>query len=289
MAQGLIGSVLEVTANTLNHEPDTTTRALPLLCRLHSLVPGSPHLLSLIASGTRGFTPLCHDGYLPEHPFPERNLASLVFEASNRWALRLQPMPPLSVRPLLEGASLSDPAVDIIAHLLYRDRSMRSTVAEWLASPAAKTSNTDRLVRLVFAFCDSAPQGESCGDVVDSHFSRLTNVITEARRPPRICTMAVDCVVSAISSSPCSRSNHLRLLTQELSALTVDRLSPHSLSVGKALVSAVHEEAIPLAEGLLDIALQWAVRRFAEGTSLTDHDKSMLSSIGMFLSIDLRR
>ncbi|KAM5540626.1 hypothetical protein V8D89_005657 [Ganoderma adspersum] len=283
VTQDLIRSVLEVAANTLTHEPDMTTRALPILCRLHSLVPGSPHLLSLIASGTRGFIPLCHDGYLPEHPFPERNLASLVSAASKRWALRLQPMPPLSVRPLLEGASLSDSSVDIVAHLLYRDRSVRSTVVEWLASPAAKTSSTDHLVRLVFAFCDSAPQGESCGEVVDSHFSRLAKVITETRHPPRICAMAVDCIVSAISSSPCSRSKHLTLLTQELSTLTVDRLSPHSLSVGKALLSAVHGEAIPLAEALLDIGLRWAVRRLADGTSLTDHDKRMLWSMASLI------
>ncbi|KAI1792498.1 ribosome 60S biogenesis N-terminal-domain-containing protein [Ganoderma leucocontextum] len=280
---GIIGSVLEVTANTLIHQLDATTRALPLLCRLHSLVPRSPHLASLIASGTRGFIPFCHGGYLPERPFAEWNLPSLVSSASKCWSLRLQPMPPLPVWSLLESISLSDLSVDIVANLLYRDRSAKSAVMEWLASPASKTCGTDHLVRIIFAFYDSACQVESGGAVVDSHFSHLAKVVTEAHHPRRICAMAADCIVAAIASSPCSRSKYLRSLTKELSSVTVDRLSQHALSVGKALLSAVDVEAIPLAEGLLDIGLRWAVRRFADGASLTDDDQSMLSSMASLI------
>ncbi|PIL36537.1 hypothetical protein GSI_00226 [Ganoderma sinense ZZ0214-1] len=283
VTQGIIASVLEATANILTHEPDTTTRALPLLCRLHSLVPQSPHLVLLIASGTRGLIPLCHDGYLPEDHFPERNIASLVSSADKRWSLRLQLMPSLSVSPLLEGASLSNPSVEIVTNLLYRDRNARSPVGQWLVSPAAKTCDIDYLVHLIFAFCDSRCPDDSCGEAVDNHFFRLAKVIKEACRPRRICEMAVDSLVSVIVSSPCSRSKYLKSLAQELSTLTVDTLSPYPLSVGKALLSVIDAEAIPLAEGLLDVGLRWAVRRFAEGASLTDDDGTMLLTMASLI------
>lgn len=285
--RGIIESVLEVTADALTRDMDATTQALPVLCRLHSLIPRYPRLTSLIASGTRGCIPLCHDGYLPELPSSESNLASLVSLATKRWSLRLQPLPSLSIRPLLEDTNLSNSSVDIVANLLYRDRSARSIVMEWLLSPASKTCGIDHFVRLAFAFCDSARSGDSCEDVLDNNFSRLTKLVAEARRPHRICAMTVDCLVSCIaSSSSYSRSKYIGSLTQELSALTVDRLSLHCLSIGKALLSVIGVEAILLAEVLLDVGLRWAVRCFANGASLTDDDRTMLSSMGAYCSTD---
>ncbi|TBU65164.1 ribosome 60S biogenesis N-terminal-domain-containing protein [Dichomitus squalens] len=281
--QDIIKAVLEITSNTLSLELDVVTNALPLLCRLQSLLPKSSHLTSLIATGTRGSIPFGHDGYLPNRSFSDWSIASLIPSASKRWALRVRPAPPLSVSSVLAGAPLSDSDIHIATHLLYRSSSVRPAISEWLASPASKNCSSTHLVRLIFAFYDSARQEGFKADAARSHFSHLVKVVAEARHPRQICEMAADCVVLIVVSSPSDRSKYLKSLSKTFLSLNVDTLSPYPLAVGIGLLSEIGREAIPLTEELLDSGLKWAVRRFAEKASSTDDDQVKLSRIGSII------
>ena len=269
-----------MTAGAISRELDVVARALPLLCRLQTLLPKSSHLTSLIATGIRGSIPLGHDGYLPDRQFSDWNIASLIPSASKRWALRVQPAPPFSISSVLAAATLSDSDIDIVANLLYRNSLARHTVGEWFASPTSHDYRTAHLVRLIFAFYDSVRPDEPKADVAGSHLPRLAKVVCEARHPRQICMMATDCIISIVASSVSGRNKNLKLLSKEFSSLNVDKLSPYPLNVGKGLISRIGSEALQMTEELLDSGLKWAVRHFAGRGSSTDVDQLMLSNMG---------
>ena len=265
------------TASTLSKEPDAVTQALPLLCRLQSLLPGYTDL-KLIAAGTQGSLPLGYDGYLTLPAFSEWSVASLIPTATKRWSLRLQPLPTLSPTSILRDESLSDSGVDIITHLLYRQRSSRSAVAEWLASPESTNCGTTHLVRILFAFYDAGHEQEDFS--LPAHFLRIAKVVSEARHPREVCTMAASCAVEMVASSPSSRTKYFKILTKELPSVAPEKLSVHSLRVARDLLEQASSDASALAEQLLDLGLKWAVRYIADDSSTIAGGAEMLSTIG---------
>ncbi|KAI0751700.1 ribosome 60S biogenesis N-terminal-domain-containing protein [Daedaleopsis nitida] len=276
--QDIICEVLEATSKTISRDMDAPTKALPLLCRLQSLVPQSSELTDLIAAGSRNSLPLCHDGSLPERSFSDWSVANLVSSSVKRWSLRLQPMPHLSVTGLLQNDGSS---VDIVTSLLYRQPSSRPAVASWLGSPAGRDCDIAYLVRILFTLYDTS-RGERTFDGLDAmqvHFSRLAKAALDRRQPPEIRSKAADCVVWIVSSSRSSRSQYLNQLVKDLSSVAPDKLSSYSFTIARKIHKEIGEEAIRLAETLLDLGLKWTVRYFVDGGPSTEDSRSMLFSL----------
>ncbi|KAI0333443.1 hypothetical protein GY45DRAFT_306027 [Cubamyces sp. BRFM 1775] len=272
-ALGLIERVLEVTAATMTRGQDAVTHALPLLSRLHNLLPNSPQLQSLIAFGTAGSLPLCYDGHLPTRSFSEWSVASLAPVAAKRWALRMERLPQLSAGSFLSAEPWTDATVDILVTLLYRRPSVRLPVAQWLESPASEGCSMVHLVKVMFAFYDSALEGDSYpsgeGDVFTSHFSRLVKVVKEASYPQAICSTAASCVASVITATPSARPKLFKLLVKELPSVAPEKLSVYSLALAVRLTDAIGAEASNLVEQLVDLGLKWAVRHFVNNDTTT--------------------
>ncbi|KAJ8490078.1 hypothetical protein ONZ51_g2525 [Trametes cubensis] len=284
-ALGLIERVLEVTAETITREQDALTQALPLLSRLHNLLPSSPQLQSHIASGTAGSLPLCYDGHLPARSFSEWSVASLAPLATKRWALRMECLPQLSAESFLSAEPWTDATVDILVTLLYRRPSVRPAVAQWLESPASEGCSTAHLVEVMHAFYDSAPEGDNHppgeSDVFTSHFSRLVEVVKEARLLQTVCSMAASCITSVAIVTPSIRSKLLKVLVTKLPSVAPVELSVQSLAVAVKLSESIGAEALPLAEQLVDLGLKWAVGHFV------DHDTT--AADGRMLLVNLVR
>ncbi|RPD59503.1 hypothetical protein L227DRAFT_654118 [Lentinus tigrinus ALCF2SS1-6] len=279
----IIVEILAISSKKLSHELDTTAHALPLLCRLQAHVPESSHLTSLIASATQGALPLAHDGFLPPPPmFSEWNVASLAPSVDKRWSLRLQPAPSIGIERLLSGEILSDATVDIVTSLLYRQRSARPPVMDWLESPASKSCSTAHLVKLLFALYDSTLDVDESGNLPQSHFTRLVKVVIEARHPREVSLKACRCVVSMVASSH-NRAKCLKMLSKEVASMNPEQLRPYVLLLGTDVFQQIGSDARPLAEELLDLGLKWAVRHFAESESSSDDDRRTLLSLGSLI------
>lgn len=276
--QEIIGAVLAATSDAISHALEATPQALPLLRRLQSLVPQSSELLALVATGTRNCLPLCYDGTLPDRPFPDWNVASLIPASDKRWALRLQPVPPLAVDQFLSG---DDSAVEIAANLLYRQASARSLVADWLRSPSANDCITANLVKITFALYDSSRVDGifDYSEALEPLFLRFAQALQDAHHPPPVRSMIVDCVVWIVASSPFHRYKYLKSLIKDVTSTIPDKLSPSSLLVGEKLHEEIGAEVVPLAEELLDMGLIWAVRYFADHVTSTADSITMLKSI----------
>ena len=279
ITQEIIDDVLAASSETISHTSDAITQALPLLCRLQTLVPGASQLTSLIAAGTRTALPLCHNGFLPPRSLSEWNIASLVAWSDQRWSLRLQPIPSL---PVIHGLSGDENAIEIAANLLYKQRSCRPAIATWLSSSAAQECSTDQLVKVLFAFCDSArvDDGLAVDEAMHPHFPCLVNALLDNRLLRQVRSMASDCVVRMVTSSHSHRPTYMKQLTNHLSSGAPEELSSHSMSVGIRIYEALGAETAPLAEGLLDQGLRWAGRHFAEDKPSTEDSRMTLSSIG---------
>ncbi|KAH9887708.1 ribosome 60S biogenesis N-terminal-domain-containing protein [Cubamyces lactineus] len=279
-ALGLIERVLEVTAATVTREQDALTQALPLLSRLHSLLPSSSQLQSLIASGTAGSLPLCYDGQPPARSFSEWNVASLAPLAEKGWGLRMERLPKLSAESFLSAEPWTDATVDIVVTLLYRRPSVRPTVAQWLESPASQNCSTVHLVKVMSALYDSAVEGGSYpvseGDIFESQFLRLVKIVKEARHPQAVCSMAASCVASIVAVAPSARPKLLKLLVKELPSIAPEKLSVYSLAVAVKLTETIGAEALPLAEQVADLGLKWAVRHFVDNDATTADSHTLL-------------
>ncbi len=232
--------MLEVTADSFIRSQDALTQALPLLSHLHALLPQSATLQSLLASGTEGSLPVIADGHLPARSFSEWNVAALVPLAAKRWALRLEPVPPLSVESFIAASNWTDATVDILTTLVYRHQSARVPVIAWLESPDSTSCSVVHLVKIVFALYDSAregdahPSGES--DTFATHFARLVKVVKDARQSPDVCSKAAASIAFIVQTQPSSRRNLLKLLSKELGLVAPEKLSQYSLSVSVKLI-----------------------------------------------------
>lgn len=282
----IIERVLDVTADNFARSQDALTQALPLLSRLHALLPHSTTLQSLLASGTEGSLPFCCDGHLPARSFSDWNVAALVPVATKRWALRSEAVPPLSVESFILADHWTDATVDILTTLLYRHPSARSSVIAWLDSPASTSCSAVHLVKVVFALHDSAregdahPSGES--EPFTSHFARLVEVVKRARQTPDVCSKAAASIASVVATQTTSRSKLLKMLGKELASVAPEKLSQYSLTVAVKLVETIGTEARPLAEQLVDLGLRWAVRHFADKGTTTEDSRAILSGLGTY-------
>ncbi|KAI0368460.1 hypothetical protein BV20DRAFT_969281 [Pilatotrama ljubarskyi] len=287
----LIERALDATADSLAREQDATTQALPLLCRLQVLSPNSPTLQSLLASGMKGSLPLGHDGCLPERPFSDWSITSLVPSADKRWTLRLMKVPSLSVESFLEAESWTEAAVDILTILLYRRESARAPIIAWLESSASQSCSTPHLVKVIFALYDSTREGDTQpvghGDVLASHFARLVKVIKEARHTQDVCNKAAASLSSIVTTQPTSRLKFLKLLSKELASVAPEKLSPHSLTVAVTLARTIGADAASLGEQLLDLGLKWAVRHFADNTVDTAESRETLSHLVALIRVPI--
>ncbi|KAI0352520.1 hypothetical protein OH77DRAFT_1523331 [Trametes cingulata] len=281
--QELIERFLEVTAESITSDQDASIQALPLLCQLHSVMPNSATLQSLFASATEGLLPLCYDGFVPQRPFSDWNIASLVPLADKRWALRLQQIPPLSAEAFILAENWTDATVDILVTLLYRRESAKAPLVAWLCSSASQSCSAPHLIKLIFALYDSALEGDAQlatdGDVITSHFARLVKVVKDARYDRDICSKAVACIVSMVASQPASRTKLLKLLSKELAVVAPEKLSRHGLAVAVKLSQTIGADAASLGEQLLDLGLKWAVRHFADGGRQTEDSREVLSHL----------
>ena len=278
-SQEILGDVLTATASTLSQNLDATTQALPLLCRLQSHLPGSSDLEKLITAGTAGSLPLAHDGYLPTRSFSDWNVASIIPNAGRRWSLRNQLVPSLSLASILQREPLSDAGVDIVTHLLYRQQTTRSAVAEWLTSPASINCNVNHVVRVLHAFYDTASEDDP-EPALEAHFSRVLKVVLKCADTIQVRSMAATCVTAMVVSSPSNRAKYLKTLSKELSSVAPQKLNIHCLSVAQDLVKKLGSEADVLAEQVLDVGLKWVVRYIADGNTTSGDGAAMLSVIG---------
>lgn len=280
----IIQRVLDVTADSFVRSQDALTQALPLLSHLHALLPHSATLQSLLASGTEGSLPVSYDGHLPARSFSEWNVAALVPLAAKRWALRLEPVPPLSVESFIAASKWTDATVDILTTLVYRHQSARAPVIAWLESPDSTSCTAVHLVKIVFALYDSAREGDthlsSESESLGVHFARLVKVVKNARLPQDVCSKAAASVASIVATHAPSRSRLLKLLSKELGLVAPEKLSQHSLFVSVRLIETNVAEARQFGEHLLDIGLRWAVRHFADNGAETDASRAILSSLG---------
>lgn len=279
----IIERVLDVTANSFVRSQDALTQALPLLSHLHVLLPHSTTLQSLLASGTEGSLPVSYDGHLPARSFSEWNIAALVPLAAKRWALRLEPVPPLSVESFIAASNWTDAIVDILTTLVYRHQSARAPVIAWLESPDSASCSAVHLVKIVFALYDSAREGDdhlSGESDSTAHFARLVKVVKDARQSPDVCSKAAASVAHIVATHASSRSKLLKLLSKELGLVAPEKLSQYSLFVSVKLIETNVTEARLFGEHLLDIGLRWAVRHFADNGVSTDASRAILSCLG---------
>lgn len=280
----IIERVLDVTADSFVRSQDALTQALPLLSHLHALLPHSATLQLLLASGTEGSLPVSYDGHLPARSFSEWNVAALVPLAAKRWALRLEPVPPLSVESFIAASKWTDATVDILTTLVYRHQSARAPVIAWLESPDSTSCSAVHLVKIVFALYDSAREGDALlfgeSDSFAAHFARLVKVVKDARQPPHVCSKAAAAVASIVATHASSRSKLLKLLSKELGLVAPEKLSRYSLSISVKLIETNVAEARLFGEHLLDVGLRWAVRHFADNGASTDASRAILSSLG---------
>ncbi|KAH9853304.1 ribosome 60S biogenesis N-terminal-domain-containing protein [Lenzites betulinus] len=284
---GIIDRVLSVTAHNLAHSQDAIAQALPLLSRLHAILPDSATLQALLASGTAGLLPLCNDGYLPGRSLPERSMASLVSLSTKRWSLRLESLPLLSAESFISAETWTDATVDVLITLLYRQQSTRSTAITWLESPASKQCVINHLVGVVFAVYDSAREGDAfpspdC-DAFASHFVRLCEVVKEANHPREICSKAGASITSIIITHAAGRPRLLKSLNKHFGSTTPDRLSHHSLDVAVGLAETIGAEAHPLGEQLIDLGLKWAVNYYSDNEADTEDDRAIIVALATLL------
>lgn len=280
----IIERVLDVTADSFVRSQDALTQTLPLLSHLHALLPHSATLQLLLASGTEGSLPVSYDGHLPARSFSEWNVAAMVPLAAKRWALRLEPVPPLSVESFIAASKWTDATVDILTTLVYRHQSARVPVIAWLESPDSTSCSAVHLVKIVFALYDSAREGDAHlsgeSDFFAAHFARLVKVVKDARQSPDVCSKAAASVAYIVATHASSRSKLLKLLSKELGLVVPEKLSQYSLSVSVKLIETNVAEARLFGEHLLDVGLRWAVRHFADNGASTDASRVILSCLG---------
>ncbi|KAH9936862.1 ribosome 60S biogenesis N-terminal-domain-containing protein [Epithele typhae] len=275
--------VLHVTADSLLREADVITGALPTFCRLQGFLPQSEELWTLVAAGCSSSLPLAYDGHLPT-PFSDDPISSVVPGASKRWSLRLQPIPSLDISGILGSDRLSGVGVDIVTNLLYRQAAARSAVSTWLASPASSSCSTTHLVRIIHAYYDCAH--ERADDALpSSHLSRVVKVVSEARHPHAVRSMAAECIAAAVVMSPSTRAKYLKLLGKELATVDPEKLTQYSLSVAQRLMEQLGTECAGLAEQMIDLGLKWAVRTLGDKESACTNgsSSSMLSLLGSLI------
>jgi hypothetical protein len=262
--------IIEQHVNPITHMPGFLLR-LPQLVALFSTQPNLTQLESLIARAIDFACTPCIDGIPADDGVPS-TLQPLVLTACSRWSRRLGfTGDGIDIAAFLKRPEWTPYTVSIIKGLIYASEAARHASRTFLESKASLHHPALHLAPIMWSWLDAS----DCTDIEQSgtwrkHFNKLTAGILDTEAAPNhrlTCRRAIHAMVQKLSSL---RLEFLSDLLSCIGSMSVDTLTTEMLQLGKSLTEILPQESSDFASALLDHALGWLSRSFADPDSLGD-------------------
>jgi hypothetical protein len=283
-----IKAVLQTVLKTIERNVNPTfdmsgfLSRLPQLVALYSAQPNLTRLESLIARVIDFACTPCIDG-VPADGVPS-TLQPLVLTACSRWPRRLGfTGEGIDIAVFLKRPEWTPYTVSIIKGLIYASEAARHASRTFLESEASLHHPALHLAPIMWSWLNAG----DCTEIGSSgtwrkHFNKLTAGILDAEALPNhrlTCRRAIHAMVHKLSSL---RLNFLSDLLSCVGSMSADTLTTEMLQLGKSLAETLPQESNDFTSALLDHALGWLSRPFADPDNLDD---GIAISLGAMLSI----
>ncbi|KAG5635154.1 hypothetical protein H0H81_012205 [Sphagnurus paluster] len=268
---GLLIDILTALKYLVVSQPEAEVeliQRLPRLMALRSALSDSIVLEELIATAIESSTPAYFDGHQCGQVLEEMSLVDVMQSSDLRWSRHSHAWPgDLPAQSFLTKDVWSSSTVAIVSGLIYKGSLVPNDIITWLATDHCACRSSEHFAATLNAFLDAC----SCRreeladhDVWYPQFRRLVQIILEdgTRKETRL--TAVNSILLMVQLIPSRVSQFLASLSQIVQSLPVTKLIPQFLCIGRHLHASLSAAAEPFITELVDHAIQWAVRFFAE-------------------------
>jgi len=140
----------------------------------------------------------------------------------------------------------------------------------------------DLLVPLLHGFLDSCPPEYVVESLTwDGYFSQLLDLVWQRHASP--CKAVRSAALIVLHSN--DRTHFTSILSERLAKSSVESVSYGTLTLASELWSLVREGSEGYVGAVIDHAMQWAVRRFSDGSRISESDTALLGELSKFWDV----
>ena len=236
----------------------------------------------LIALAVEASLPVGHSGKrTPPGLFEVRGMSALCEDAETRWRQRSSLLAAeLDVNTDSIGPT-SNSQLRINIEMAYRKASARTTLVKWVIAHA-QSADPAQLADTVYALCDAgllhkAPvnMGSDSGTV----FKRLVNAALDYRTASGVRVACCNAARRLLEVMPERSSSFATQMEAVVAKLPVDRLTPDTLIFARSLKITDSPACLRVMDALIDQALGWVVRYYAENHQETEDTLRSVSEL----------
>lgn len=270
--------------NTLLHSTTRNLLALQklgerasLLCSISRSYKQYPEVVAsveeLTALAVKASLPSGYSGkMIPSGLSEVRSMSALCEDAETRWRQRSTLWSAELDVDITSMRPTSNSQLRINIEMAYRTASVRTTLVSWVMAHAQSAEPT-QLADAVYALCDAAllhKASVNLGSDAGTVFKQLVNIASDHRTASGVRVACCDAAQRLLVVMSEQSSSFAKQVEDVVAKLPVDRLTPETLVISRRLKITDSPECLRVMDAIIDHALGWVVRYYAENHQETE-------------------